>query len=83
MQLIMQSRVTALDVQQVAYPVGPDADAYYIYTYFTLDLQNGQVKVEHKAAKNWYSLMRNQDLFTGTYQECFDYINNLVNPITP
>lgn len=68
--------IGAVNMDQVAYPVGIKQDAYYISTHFTLNPQTNTVSHVCTAVKNWFK--EDEKLFTGTYQECHDFISNLI-----
>ena len=69
---------TAVDVDPIASQVGPNKDSYSIHTYFTLCTESNNVLAETKAVKNWYSNTKEEELFHGTYKECYDHIQSII-----
>lgn len=87
-ELIKSRTRTALDTQQVAYPVGENKDSYNIMTYFRYNTETKETTTTHEVVKNWMG--ENKKLLKGSYDECFELIQEIVreenlknfNPLT-
>lgn len=69
--------ITALDAAQIAYPVGPDKDSYYMESYFRQNVKTGELSASNHVFKNWYSGSR-ELLFSGSPKDCLEYIRGVV-----
>ena len=69
---------STFEADQVAYPVGPDKDGYYVGTHFSLDTETNVVTSTSIAFKNFYSTSKCKELMRGTYKECYDHIQQLI-----
>jgi hypothetical protein len=78
----MNKTHTTFGLDQVAYPVGPNKDGYYIGTHFSLDTETNVVTSKSIAFKNFYSTSKCGELTRGTYKECYDYIQQIITPPT-
>lgn len=89
---INNKTVTGFNNSQIAYPVGPEKDSYNINSWFSQDINTLEIIVKHVLVKNWICTVKkpnvqyregtkfSEDLFTGTYKECVDYLmNNVMN----
>lgn len=72
--------ILTLNSDQIAYPIGPDKDSYTIYTWFILDIDTEQVTHHCEVRKN--TSREDKSLFTGTYKECYQYIEEIVSSYT-
>lgn len=73
-------QVTSLEVEQVAHPVGPQRDSYYILTWFKLDTISNETTHRCEVIFRFHDVDSNKraNLFKGSYKECYDYIENIV-----
>jgi hypothetical protein len=69
--------ITALDVAQIAYPIGPNKDAYYLESYFRQNVETGAIEVSNQVYKNWYG-NKKEHLFSGSAKECLVFIAGIV-----
>lgn len=74
----MKKTTFAFNADQVAYPIGPDKDAYYVGTHFYLDTETNVVTSTSIAFKNFYNLSKSKELMKGTYKECYDCIQQII-----
>lgn len=79
----MKKTTQAFGVDQIAYPVGPNKDGYYVGTHFYLDTETNLVTSKSIAFENFYSTTKCKQLHTGTYKECYDCIQQLIAPEDP
>lgn len=70
--------VTSLQVDQTAYPVGPDKTSYYILSWFNLNPITNETTVKCEVVEKFYENSKRKDLFKGSYKECHEYIEELV-----
>lgn len=69
-----------LDIQQIAFPVGENNDAYYIISSFDLNVLTNEVIVRCTVCKNFYANppKREENLFVGTFKQCYEWIQSTV-----
>jgi hypothetical protein len=77
--MYIRKEIAALDISQIAYPVGINKDSYNLYSYYSEDVETGEITVIHQVYKNWYARDRSEALFTGTIKECYKVIIDIVN----
>lgn len=87
---IQTKNVTGHNISQVAYPVGKNQDSYSIVSFFTEDLETGEVTSQHSLVKNWFSPEFNpkykykegarfrETIFVGSYKECANKVKEIV-----
>lgn len=72
----MKTIIFASNCQQEMYPVGPNKDAYYIITSFTLDAETNEMQSNSEVKLN-YNKGNYSSLFRGTYKECYTFLQQI------
>ena len=71
------NELDAINIKQIAYPIGKEKDSYYLVSYFTLDVETGLIYSFNKAYLNYYGIK--ELLLEGTALECSKVIKELVD----
>lgn len=68
------------NITQVAHQIGKDNDALYIQTFLYLDTATDVTTIAvSTVVLNLYRTNKSKELFTGSYKECYNYIQDYMS----